>query len=34
MSIDYAILGLLSWKFSAVMILKIIAESDVYYWSR
>ena len=34
MSIDYAILGLLSWKpFSGYDLKKIIAESDVYYWS-
>jgi DNA-binding PadR family transcriptional regulator len=34
MSIDYAILGLLSWKpFSGYDLKKIIAESEVYYWS-
>jgi DNA-binding PadR family transcriptional regulator len=34
LSIEYAILGLLSWKpFSGYDLKKIIAESDVYYWS-
>lgn len=34
MSIEYAILGLLSWKpFSGYDLKKIMAESDVYYWS-
>ena len=34
MSIEYAILGLLSWKpFSGYDLKKIIAESEVYYWS-
>ena len=34
MSIEYAILGLLSWKpLSGYELKKIIAESDVYYWS-
>jgi len=34
MSIEYAILGLLSWKpFSGYDLKKIIAESEIYYWS-
>ena len=34
MSIEYAILGLLSWKpFSGYDLKKVIAESEVYYWS-
>jgi PadR family transcriptional regulator, regulatory protein AphA len=34
LSIEYAILGLLSWKpFSGYDLKKVIAESDVYYWS-
>lgn len=34
MSIEYAILALLSWKsFSGYDLKKVIAESDVYYWS-
>lgn len=34
MSIEYAILALLSWKsFSGYDLKKVIAESDIYYWS-
>lgn len=34
MTIEYAILGLLSWKpLSGYDLKKIIAESDIYYWS-